>query len=704
MSQRYAELIACVPYLVALHKDSEELNKVSQFSELFDFYSKTTLITLQREYPSLTLKKKMRKVSALCGSRMGEAQSSETDIKEMQTLQDIGRNFYFLYAVENCHTESLKIVVHTLESFMTEEPSKNFLSRKYPIRDSQIGTSIPALIDVLKRFFFGSKDIKAILLSKKFGGTNDTALDHAILRSVDIDFELVKQFYFDVFDRNEMKHILLEGDEGSMSDSTSDLQRFLNHFRMLCKFPFYLKMRIFKRFTSLAVEVLKLEKQIIFETILLSTDAEGNSYLMKMAEKAYKEDFLTLFEASVKMERKEILETKNARSECIFHFAAKNRNVKNFEEVVELYRESFETAELMEIVSNCDKRWLADVALIFKLVRAKTLPALCNFLKDLFKGTKEAQSLESFFVARGRLGRSALVWAVGVNFKYLAILAKELFPIETYKALLTPEVFSNSLSFISNTTFEEARKIYEEVYDGGEMKEIISQSNIIASCLSFHPRDELLRNLCDYVYKLLESDKETFKGFFTAFNQTILMDVCKSGHNLKCLVEIISKYFDDDDKRELLIQRNPESQTAFHFVLENFSIELDEYELVRKLYFETLGREAMKKLIAAEVDWGKILIHCRVLDQFLAELESLFSDDKSKLRNIFLSTIDGNCLIDSMKNWRENSEYNSRFRINEHVTEEAIVGHIRKIFDFLERQFPDDKEIENKIKNFERNT
>lgn len=651
-SQRYAELIAYVAYLVSLHKDDKEkLDNVllMQYSQVFHFYSWNVSIPLHRVYPSLTAKNKTKKVNNALG---GEAQ---IDIWEMQTLQDIGRSFYYLHAVENCHTESLKIVLNNLETFMTDEPARNFLLQKYPngsIRDyySLNGRRVPVLIGVLKKAFFGSGDIKAILLSRSFGGSSDTALDSAILLSEDIDFDLLKQFCLNVFDQDEMRRILLGCEKGSMSDHNSDLQGLLNHFRILCRYPYYLKMRIFQILTSLAVEVLKLEKPIIFETILLSTDAEGNSFLMKMAEKACKEDFsdfLRLFEASVEMERKEILKTKNARSECIFHSAAKNKNVKNFEIVAELYRESFEKAELMEIVSSCDKRWLADVALIFKLFRAKTLPALCNFLKDLFKGTNEAESLESFFVVKGRTSRNAFALAIGENFKHLANLAKELFTIQTYKALLSPEVFFNSLSFVSRSTFKEARKIYEEVYDEGEMREIILKPhpNIIAYCLHFRPSNELLRDLCDYVFKLLEGDKETIKGFFTAFNrdhQTILMDACKTGCNLEYLVEIITKYFDDeDDKRELLIQSDSESQTAFHFVLENSSIRLIAYELVRKLYFETLGREGMKNLIAAKIDWGKILIHCTVLDQFLVELEDLFDEDKLKLRNIFLSTIDG---------------------------------------------------------------
>lgn len=113
---RNAELIACVPQLLALYKDNEaKFEQTSaQFSELFMFYKEKTLVDLVREYPLLMVKQEIRKVNELCGSfALLDSSAIETTPQALDSLDIISSSMdEFLFLSSNSPQITLRAIYH----------------------------------------------------------------------------------------------------------------------------------------------------------------------------------------------------------------------------------------------------------------------------------------------------------------------------------------------------------------------------------------------------------------------------------------------------------------------------------------------------------------------------------------------------------------------------------------------------------------
>lgn len=159
-------------------------------------------------------------------------------------------------------------------------------------------------------------------------------------------------------------------------------------------------------------------------------------------------------------------------------------------------------------------------------------------------------------------------------------------------------------------------------------------------------------------------------------DETVLMRAAKQPDEnfFKLLVNVTEKLFCKEEIIEMLSQSNTEGKTAFHFSIENRDEEI--FETVRDFYIKTLGNEAMKNLILAEVDWTNVFTIFNLgaeIKRLVPLLKSLCIEVGVHLKNIFSKPYGGRTLQKAMKSHLKHSN--------------------ASITSYLDEQFQDDEQI-----------
>lgn len=148
-SRRHAELIVCVPQLIAIHKyaQDERLKISVDFFELFDFYENNTLIDLNRAYPMITAKQAITKVNELSGSLAKlKASEVETTPQALDGLDIIQNSAFETFFVEsNCFQVTMRAIFQRCSSEIDFELNYLFSNLSTVKNERIFETTIKAL-------------------------------------------------------------------------------------------------------------------------------------------------------------------------------------------------------------------------------------------------------------------------------------------------------------------------------------------------------------------------------------------------------------------------------------------------------------------------------------------------------------------------------------------------------------------------------
>lgn len=444
-------------------------------------------------------------------------------------------------------------------------------------------------------------------------GEEFKAFDFAIVNESDSIYKVVKNFYLENFKAQELRQILFQ--ENNATEQETSSKNCTHRIRKVFPNHYFYKCAI-HRFYSIFLELFKNEGKEIFKQFFLSVNEDGDTLLMLATMKFNKQDFDSLWSHIQNFDdddQKEVLEFSNSRSECAFHYAAKNKTAAVFQKVCNLYQDCFAKPNLRDIIASCDKNWFFGIVTNNRSQNSETFSLLCSFLKELFKASQKIGKLKIFFTVSNEAGRTIFMETSKnknhENFVNIFNLCKELFSLELTKEFLLQKdmtgntAFTKSIAKDSASNFEIVKNAYEELFERRKMQEIalaeVDGRNILSLSILKSCSLNVFLNLCNYLIKLFENEELRLIDFFNSFNrdgETLLMQAARSTKNyFKILSGFIDNLFENKVVEDILLQRNFKGATAFHFVVGNKDKSIS--ESVGNLYFRTLGIEVMKEML-----------------------------------------------------------------------------------------------------------